>query len=161
MNSSALLPLLLLTPLIGALVCTVMPVGKPVRRWALGVSLVTLGVALLMAAGFNFRQDLGPVGNEARLKQLQQSVQLSWGMERGREDSLSIEQFGFHLALGVDSISFWLVLLTALLTPLAIGASFESIRERQKEYYAWMLLLLAAMLGVFVSRDLLLFYIFF
>src|SRR5205823_3368374 len=55
----------------------------------------------------------------------------------------------------------WLVALTALLTPLAIAASFGSIRDREKEYYAWMLMLLGAMLGVFVARDLLLFYIFF
>ena len=53
------------------------------------------------------------------------------------------------------------MLLTALLMPLAILASFESSRIAQKEYYAWMLLLLAAMLGVFIARDLLLFYIFF
>src|SRR5439155_18961980 len=55
----------------------------------------------------------------------------------------------------------WLVLLTVLLQPLAILASFQSIRERPKDYYAWMLALLAAMNGVFIARDLLLFYIFF
>src|SRR5947209_9384088 len=54
-----------------------------------------------------------------------------------------------------------LILLTTGLTPLAILASFESIKDRAKEYYAWMLALLVAMLGVFVARDLLLFYIFF
>src|SRR5438552_11465213 len=67
----------------------------------------------------------------------------------------------FALKLGVDAVSLWLVLLTVLLTPLALLASFASIRTRQKEYYAWMLLLLFAMLGVFIARDLLLFYIFF
>ena len=55
----------------------------------------------------------------------------------------------------------WLVLLTTFLTPLAIAASFTSITERTREYYAWMLALLAVMLGVFVARDLLLFYVFF
>jgi NADH-quinone oxidoreductase subunit M len=63
--------------------------------------------------------------------------------------------------LGADAVSMWLVILTAFLTPLAIAASFGSIRDREKHYYAWMLLLLSAMLGVFVARDLLLFYIFF
>src|SRR5258706_8692933 len=54
-----------------------------------------------------------------------------------------------------------MVALTVFLTPLAIAASFESIKDRPKEYYAWMLGLLASMLGVFIARDLLLFYIFF
>ena len=64
-------------------------------------------------------------------------------------------------AWGADAISLWLVALTTLLTPLAIGASWQSIRQRQKEYYAWMLVLLFAMLGVFLARDVLLFYVFF
>lgn len=74
---------------------------------------------------------------------------------------LELPTVGFSISLGVDSIALWLVLLTVFLMPPALLASFESIKERQKEYYCWMLLLLAAMLGVFVSRDLLLFYVFF
>src|SRR6185369_13715692 len=68
---------------------------------------------------------------------------------------------GLSFSLGIDSISLWLILLTVLLMPLAVAASFGSIHERQKEYYAWMLALMVAMLGVFVARDLLLFYVFF
>ncbi|WP_408840559.1 complex I subunit 4 family protein [Acidocella sp.] len=51
--------------------------------------------------------------------------------------------------------------MTVLLMPLALLASFEAIKDRQKEYYAWMLVLMTAMNGVFLARDLLLFYIFF
>src|SRR6185295_19283966 len=72
-----------------------------------------------------------------------------------------IASIDFGLRLGADAVSMWLVILTAFLSPLAIAASFGSIRDREKQYYAWMLLLLAAMLGVFIARDLLLFYIFF
>src|SRR6266567_3164566 len=61
----------------------------------------------------------------------------------------------------VDAISVWLLALATFLMPLAIAASFASIVERPKEYYAWMLALQAAMVGVFVARDGLLFYIFF
>jgi len=57
--------------------------------------------------------------------------------------------------------SAWLVLLTALLMPLAIGSSWLAVKDRAKEYYAWMLLLEMAMLGCFIARDVLLFYIFF
>ena len=49
---------------------------------------------------------------------------------------------GFAFSLGIDAISLWLILLTVGLTPLAIAASFDSIKDRQKEYYAWMLVLL-------------------
>jgi NADH-quinone oxidoreductase subunit M len=72
-----------------------------------------------------------------------------------------VNSIGFSLNIGVDSISVWLLALTTFLMPLAIAASFASVRERPKEYYAWMLALQAAMVGVFISRDALLFYIFF
>src|SRR5207253_9592441 len=68
---------------------------------------------------------------------------------------------GFSINLGVDAIGLWLVLLTAFLMPLAIAASFGSIRDRERSYYAWMTMLMGAMIGVFLARDALLFYIFF
>jgi NADH-quinone oxidoreductase subunit M len=63
-------------------------------------------------------------------------------------------------ALGVDGLSILLVLLTTLLSPIAILSSFTNITDRVKEYYAFMLLLETGMMGVFVSLDLFLFYIF-
>ncbi len=72
-----------------------------------------------------------------------------------------VEGIGFNFGLAVDSISLWLVVLTAFLQPLAIAASFTGIRERTREYYGWMLVLMSAMLGVFMASDMLLFYIFF
>jgi len=65
----------------------------------------------------------------------------------------------YHVA--VDGISLWLVVLSALLSPLAIWGSFSGIRENLRGYYSLMLLLETAVLGVFCARDLLLFYIFF
>jgi NADH-quinone oxidoreductase subunit M len=63
--------------------------------------------------------------------------------------------------LGVDGISLWLVLLTTLLMPIAVLSSWTAIRKRQLAYYIFMLILESAMIGVFVSLDLLLFYLFF
>jgi len=74
-------------------------------------------------------------------------------------DSASRLDIRFHL--GVDGISMWLLVLTALLTPLAIWGSFTGVRTRQKEFYALLLILETGMLGVFCSLDLLLFYVFF
>ncbi|MFQ5806757.1 MAG: NuoM family protein, partial [Phycisphaerae bacterium] len=68
-------------------------------------------------------------------------------------------QISYHV--GLDAISAPLVLLTALLVPLSVWCGFASIKHRVREYYAWMLVLTTGMLGVFVARDVLLFYVFF
>src|SRR5882762_3421836 len=77
------------------------------------------------------------------------------------DDVLWIGSIGAHYHIGVDGISLWLVLLTTLLMPIAILSSWTSIQKRQLSYYMFLLLLLSAMIGVFVSLDLLLFYLFF
>lgn len=78
------------------------------------------------------------------------------------EENLSwIGAIGARYHIGVDGISLWLVLLTTLLVPIAILSSWTAIAKRQLSYYAFMLILAAAMVGVFVSLDLLLFYLFF
>jgi NADH-quinone oxidoreductase subunit M len=58
-------------------------------------------------------------------------------------------------------VSLWLVLLTTLLMPIAVLSSWTAIRKRQLTYYVFLLILQSAMTGVFVSLDLLLFYLFF
>ncbi len=161
--NSILLVLLLVVPLIGAIVGAFMPNGKAARSWALFIALVTLGVGIAIAAQFHFNLDLSKV---APAKQLDQSIQLKWGGDEQAAPgqmgfSISLTSIGFNVQFGMDTVSLWLVLLTVLLQPLAIAASFKSIKEREKEYYAWMNALLVAMLGVFIARDLLLFYIFF
>ena len=66
---------------------------------------------------------------------------------------------GVTLSFGVDSVAMLLLLLTTLLGPLCILGSFTAVNKRIKSYYGWMLVLQAAMTGVFVSRDLILFYL--
>ena len=63
-----------------------------------------------------------------------------------------------HYHLGVDGISLFLVLLTTFLTPLAILCSWESIRENVKGFFIAILVIETAMIGVFVSLDLFLFF---
>src|SRR5437868_865746 len=72
-----------------------------------------------------------------------------------------IASIGARYHVGVDGISLWLVLLTTLLMPISVLSSWTAITKRQPTYYALMLLLESAMIGVFVSLDLLLFYLFF
>ncbi|MFQ5829912.1 MAG: NADH-quinone oxidoreductase subunit M [Candidatus Methylomirabilia bacterium] len=68
--------------------------------------------------------------------------------------------FGISYHLGIDGISLLLVLLTTFLSPLALLSAWKAIEHRQKEFVASMLLLETGMVGVFVSVDLFLFYIF-
>jgi len=65
-----------------------------------------------------------------------------------------------HYHLGVDGISMFLVLLTTFLTPISVLASWSSIRHRVKEFFVMMLLLEVGVVGVFLSLDLFLFFLF-
>ena len=76
------------------------------------------------------------------------------------EDVDWIPSIGARYTLGIDGISFVLVLLTTALGAIAILSSWSAIQMRVKEYYILLLLLQAGMLGVFVSLDFFLFYVF-
>ena len=170
MEQNLLLPFLVLVPLLGAVAGAFVP-AKIAKHWALGVCLVTLLLALALIPKLNFSPTSLVEG---------QAAELQWGktteMMGSGEGAISNvvnrlevklgsprSRLNFHFAVlfGMDTISYWLVLLTVVLQPLAVLASYESIKDRPKEYYAWMLALLGAMIGCFISRDLLLFYIFF
>jgi NADH-quinone oxidoreductase subunit M len=70
-----------------------------------------------------------------------------------------LNELGITLDVGVDSVAMLLVLLTTLLTPLCVWGSFSAITDRKREFYAWLLILETAMLGVFSAQDLILFYV--
>jgi len=139
-----LLTAIILVPVVGAL-ATVAYSLLPNRResnykWiALGFSVVDFALSLLLVRG------IGAGTKDFRFV----------------EDVLWIGSIGAHYHLGVDGISLWLVLLTTLLMPIAILSSWTAIQKRQLSYYLFLLLLSSAMVGVFVSLDLLLFYLFF
>ena len=71
-----------------------------------------------------------------------------------------IPAFGISYFVGVDGISLLLVVLTAFLTPVALLSSWESVHQRTRAFAIFILLLESAMIGVFVSLDLFLFYVF-
>ncbi|QOI99646.1 MAG: NADH-quinone oxidoreductase subunit M [Phycisphaeraceae bacterium] len=70
-----------------------------------------------------------------------------------------IPALGVSLSFAADSVSFSLILLTLLLGPICVACSFTAISGRERTYYAWLLVLQAAMTGVFAARDLVVFYI--
>src|SRR5689334_15355557 len=102
--------LLLIIPLAGALVCALLPTATAARSWALLISLATAAIGIVLAFIFPWH-----TGEE-----------LTWGLTSS--NPFQLESIRFALKLGVDAVSLWLVLLTVMLTPLAIAASFASIR---------------------------------
>ncbi|MEO7963044.1 MAG: NADH-quinone oxidoreductase subunit M, partial [Gemmatimonadaceae bacterium] len=70
-----------------------------------------------------------------------------------------IETWGAHFALGIDGLSLMMVLLTTFLMPLAVLGGWTSVNKKVHAYHTLMLLLTVGVLGVFVARDLFLFYV--
>src|SRR6476620_1313486 len=63
--------------------------------------------------------------------------------------------------VGVDGLSVWLVILTTFIMPIAVIATWHAVEKKATAFYIFLLLLESAMIGVFVSLDLLVFYLFF
>jgi NADH-quinone oxidoreductase subunit M len=76
------------------------------------------------------------------------------------EDAAWVERFGIRYTLGMDGISLVLVLLTAFITVIAVLVSWKGITERVSLYFALLLAMESGILGVFLSLDLFLFYLF-
>jgi NADH-quinone oxidoreductase subunit M len=111
---------------------------RPHYRWiALGVSMITFFLSLGFLLGFDTTKS-GP----------QLVTKVLW-----------IEELGVHYYIGVDGISLWLVLLTTFLVPGAVMASW-TFTKRVHELMIFILILETGMIGVFVSFDLFLFYLF-
>ncbi|QYO65249.1 NuoM family protein [Leptolyngbya sp. 7M] len=72
-----------------------------------------------------------------------------------------IEAINTNYHVGVDGLSLWLVLLTTFIMPIAILSTWQAVEKRPLAFYVFLLLLQSAMIGVFVSLDLLVFYLFF
>lgn len=95
------------------------------------------------------------------------SLGLWWAFDPTRGDMQMvsttpwIETWGVSYSLGIDGISLFMVMLTTFTTSLAILGSFNYIQKRERSFYALMLLLEAAVIGVFVATDVFLFYVFF
>src|SRR3954453_9764717 len=70
-----------------------------------------------------------------------------------------IPTWGVRFTLGIDGIALMMVLLTTFIMPLAVLGSWTSIRTKVRSYYALLLVLTTGMLGVFLARDLFLFYV--
>jgi NADH-quinone oxidoreductase subunit M len=137
--NSGILTMVTFAPAIGAVLLLFFGRGsvKAIRGFALAVTLVTFVLSLHLISHF-----------DSGSSDFQFVVNVPW-----------IPSIGIDYSMGVDGVSVFLILLATLLTPLAVLASW-SVTNRAKEYFIFMLLLETGMVGVFVSLDLFLFYLF-
>ncbi len=141
-----ILSIILFTPLVGALILLFVPKeNKNAIRWmanffALGGFLISLPlVPMFWAQRFDATQHFKFI----------EGVPNNW-----------IPSIGAGYVIGIDGISFLLIMLTTLLGWISILSSWTAIENRVKEYYVWFLLLQTGMLGVFMALDFFLFFVF-
>jgi NADH-quinone oxidoreductase subunit M len=134
-----LLTSLVVLPAIGALLIALIPArrSETVRQITVLTTILTAALAVYVLAAF----DLHDAG-------LQFVTNQSW-----------ISDLGISWSLGVDGISLFLVVLTAIIFPIALFAATPE--HDSKAYYAWLLVLEAGSMGAFLSLDLFLFFVFF
>jgi NADH-quinone oxidoreductase subunit M len=134
-----ILTVLIVLPAAGALLAILTPDSRPelARAVGYGTSVATLGLAVYLLTQFD-RADAG---------------------YQFLSDHAWMEPLGVRWTVGVDGISLFMVVLNALLFPIGLLASANI--SRAKAFIAWMLLLEAALMGVFLALDMVLFFVFF
>ncbi len=135
-----LLSVIIFLPLAGAVVLMFLPRSNPslAKKWALVWTIIEFIVSLPLF--FNFNEQTA---------QMQFVENVPW-----------FPELGISYNIGVDGLSMLLVLLTTFLTVICVLASWESIKDKVKEYYISFLVLETAMIGALCALDLVLFYIF-
>ena len=154
--SDHILSWIIFLPTVGAVLCLLAP-KHLCRRIAMVSAFLTLLLGVYLFKDY-FAQQVGPDG-------AQQSI---FGSSYGSPDSLrhvervewiSGDKFKIEYYLGMDGLSFPLIILTCLISFLSCWASF-TIKKAEKAYYVLFLLLETGMLGVFLALDFFLFYVF-
>ncbi len=126
-------------PLVGFLIALMLPKSRiqAIRVFALGISLLVFVASLGLIKPFQYGVGYAFETN------------IPW---------IATPPIHYHVA--IDGLSLWLVILTTLLTPICVLISWNYIDKRQKEFYAFLLLLEFGLIGVFCALDLFLFYVF-
>ena len=135
--------LVIFLPLLGALVLLALPSARAIKMTALGTTVVTFVLSIGLFMGYD------PAADTSAAPQLVDAM--AWFPE-----GIDIKYF-----VGIDGLNILLVLLTTLLGPIVVLASWFYIDSHEKGYYALLLILQTGITGVFTSFDLVLFYIFF
>ncbi len=137
---SYLLTYLLFIPIVGSVLILLLPKEKEslIRWFGVGISTIVFVVSLIIYYKF-----------DSSLSVFQFTHQIQW-----------IKSLHVSYSVGIDGISLLLILLTTFITPLTLVSSWSAIKKNVKLFTFFMIFLEAAMIGVFVSLDLFLFYVF-
>ena len=130
---------LIFLPLIGALVLMLIPSDTFSKYWALCVTILTAAVSIPVYQGFDLSTH-----------KYQFAEHIPW---------IKFLNMEINYTLGVDGISLLLVLMTTLIMPLCVLASWRYIKTRMREFMICLLIMETSMIGVFVALDFVLFYI--
>ena len=131
---------ILFLPAVGAIIIALFGRSEKLAKWlAAAFTVVPLGLSIFLFAAFDRSASMA-------------------GIVQFEEKYLWIAPLNAHYHLGVDGLSMPLLLLTSFLGFLAVLISWK-VHERTREFFAWLLLLETSIIGVFVSLDLLLFFI--
>jgi len=136
-----ILTIILLTPLVGALLLAFIPEREGAKTHHIGALIVTLLTFLFtlhLAEHFNYAAAPGTFQFEQKLPWITRPI------------------INYHL--GVDGLSMWLVILAGILAPLGVLASWNAIKTRTRLFFVLFLLQQVAMIGIFISLDLFLYY---
>lgn len=138
------LTVLTFLPLLGALIVLGMPKSaeKAMRLVALATTVVVGVIGVMIYMGFD--------GSSAALQGV---CSAAWFTLPGTD-------IGVNYRLGLDGISVLMVVLTAVMMPITMLSTYGHIHTRVKEFLVWMLVMETGMLGVFLSMDMVLFYVF-
>ncbi len=129
---------LIFFPLLAAVALFFMRQENLVRWFTLGVSLIEMALAIPLLTSF----DPANTGFQFLEK-------VPW-----------VEAWGLSYAVGIDGISFFMVLLTVFILPLCVLCSWTYVQKRVKEFHFCLLLMTTACIGVFLALDFILFYVF-
>ena len=135
------LSLMIFIPLVGMVVVLLIPRDQEelARKVTLGITLIPLLLAVILFIQY-----------DRSASELQFEFESVW-----------IKAFDIHYHIGINGISVTLLLLTALLGPICVLASWRNIEKGVKAYLALFLMLETGMIGFFCAQDLFLFYVFF
>lgn len=155
MSNDSLLWCLLLIPLWAAIfVAALGPNRRTLVRWiSLGATLLcgTISVSLAVYYVADHATAMAPLATTFDPAYVT------------RIDLLQVGNSAIQFFIGLDGLNLWLIVLTCVLMVSAVLASWRSpsVQERMNEYFAWLLVLQAGMIGVFLAFDIILFYVFF
>jgi len=136
-----ILTLIVFVPLVGALLLALLPDRGKIMQWsALIITLITFLLTLHLPFHYSYAALPGTFQFEQNLP---------W---------IATPAIRYHV--GVDGLSMWLMVLTGLLAPLGVLISWNAIDSRKKLFYVLFLLQQVAMMGIFVSLDMFLYYAF-